>query len=134
MHTAAEKERFVELRAAGLSYAKIAADLAVSKPTLISWAKEMEVDLANARAMRRDETCQQYAVAREGRLQALGHTLDAVLAELSARDLSEVKTEGLLKLALAYGNAMQAEAAAPPLFIGAEPDLSGNYPPVRWPA
>ena len=52
MKTAEDRERFVELRAAGLSYAKISEALAVSKPTLVSWAKELQVELANARAMR----------------------------------------------------------------------------------
>lgn len=71
MKTAEDRERFVELRAAGLSYAKIAEALAVSKPTLVSWAKEMQVELANARAMRADETLQKYAEARDRRFIAM---------------------------------------------------------------
>ena len=78
MKTAEDRERFVELRAAGLSYAKIAEALAVSKPTLVSWAKEMQVELANARAMRADETLQKYAEARDRRFIAMAQTLDRV--------------------------------------------------------
>lgn len=134
MKTAEDRERFVELRAAGLSYAKIAEALDVSKPTLISWAKEMQVELANARAMRADETLQRYAEARDRRFVAMAQTLDRVLDALAARDLGEVRTADLLKMALAYANAMQAEADADaPQFTSAELDLSGNLPPLRWP-
>lgn len=133
MKTAEDRERFVELRAAGLSYAKIAEALDVSKPTLISWAKEMQVELANAKAMRADETLQRYAEARDRRMVALAQTLDRVLDALAARDLGDVRTADLLKLALAYGDALQAEAE-PPQFTSAEPDLGATLPPpVRWP-
>ena len=134
MKTAEDRERFVELRAAGLSYAKIAEALDVSKPTLISWAKEMQVELANARAMRADETLQRYAEARDRRFISMAQTLDRVLDALAARDLGEVRTADLLKLALSYATAMQAEPDADaPQFTGDELDLSGAYPPVRWP-
>lgn len=88
MKTAEDRERFVELRAAGLSYAKIAEALAVSKPTLVSWAKEMQVELANARAMRADETLQKYAEARDRRFIAMAQTLDRVLGALDAGALA----------------------------------------------
>jgi len=37
---AATKQRFIELRAQGMSYDRIAKEINVSKPTLISWTKE----------------------------------------------------------------------------------------------
>ena len=46
------KERFIELRAAGLSYADAAEQLNVSKPTLIAWSKELSCQIANARNIR----------------------------------------------------------------------------------
>jgi transcriptional regulator with XRE-family HTH domain len=94
MKTAADKERFVELRAAGLSYAKIAEALDVSKPTLISWAKEMQVELANAKAMRADEVLQRYAEARDRRMVALAQTLDRVLDALAAKLRGIAKAKG----------------------------------------
>ncbi len=40
MHTNETKDRFIELRAQGLSLAKIASDLGVSKRTLVDWNHE----------------------------------------------------------------------------------------------
>ena len=56
MKNAKDKERFIELRAEGRSYADIAAALNVSKPTLIAWGKELQKEVGNARTLRLDDT------------------------------------------------------------------------------
>jgi len=53
-----DKERFIELRAEGLSYADIAVALKISKPTLIAWGKTLQMDIRNARTLRMDELFQ----------------------------------------------------------------------------
>lgn len=45
------KEKFVELRAKGLSFDRIAAELHVSKQSLINWAKELETEIGNMRKL-----------------------------------------------------------------------------------
>lgn len=107
---AALKERFVELRAAGLSYAACAEQLNVSKPTLLGWGKELAHEVGNARALRMDELFERFYVAKAKRIAAFGRRLDAILAELDTRDLSEVPTTALLALALKYGDALKDEA------------------------
>ncbi len=104
------KERVIELRAAGHSYDSIAGQLSVSKPTLIEWAKELTLAIQNARAMRLDELFETFAVAKAARVEAVGKRLKAILAELDKRDLSAVKTETLLTLALKYIGAAREEA------------------------
>ena len=104
------KERFIELRAAGHSYDAIAAQLSVSKPTLIEWARELTLEIQNARAMRLDELFETFALAKEKRVEAFGKRLQAIMAELDKRDLSAVKTEILLALALKYIEAAREEA------------------------
>lgn len=106
---AEQKERFIELRAAGHSYAACAQQLGVSKPTLISWARELSLEIQNARALRLDELFERFAVAKARRVETFGKRLEAILAELDQRDLSEVKTEALLSLALKYGESLRDE-------------------------
>ncbi|HOD08588.1 MAG TPA: helix-turn-helix domain-containing protein [Myxococcota bacterium] len=103
------KERFVELRAEGRSYADIAAALGVSKPTLIAWGRELRKEVANARTLRLDALFEQYAIAKAKRIEVFGKRLEAILTELDKRDLSDVATGQLLKLALDYLSKMKAE-------------------------
>lgn len=106
------KERFVELRAEGRSYADIAATLGVSKPTLLNWGRELQKEVANARTLRLDALFEQYAVAKAKRIEVFGKRLEAILTELDKRDLSDVATGQLLKLALDYLSKMKAEEDA----------------------
>jgi IS30 family transposase len=105
------KERFVELRASGLSYDAIAAQLNVSKPTLIGWGRELAREVHNARTLRMDALFEQYAVAKAKRVEVFGKRLDSILTELDKRDMSKVPTEALLKLALQYGESLRTEYA-----------------------
>jgi len=127
MKPTAVKERFVEMRAEGLSYADIAAALSVSKPTLIAWAKDLQNEIANARTLRMDALFQKYAVAKEKRVRVFGERLDAVLAELDTRDLKDIPTAALLKIALDFGKALAAEAE-PLTFQGEKNLLDGPSP------
>ncbi len=119
MHSQADKERFIELRAEGMSYADIAQALHISKPTLIAWSKELQREVANARTLRLDTLFSKYTVAQVKRIEVFGKRLDAILAELDTRNLADVKTETLFKLALEYGDRLKDEAA--PLTLEGEP-------------
>ncbi len=110
MNNMETKERFIELRAEGRSYADIATELNVTKPTLIAWGKELQKEVANARTLRLDALFEKYAVAKGKRVEAFGKRLDCILAELDTRNLANVPTATLLKLALDYGDRLKAEA------------------------
>jgi DNA-binding Lrp family transcriptional regulator len=109
MKNANDKERFIELRAEGRSYADIAVALKVSKPTLIAWGKELQKDILNARTLRMDELFEKYAVAKSKRVEVFGKRLEAIMAVLDTRDLSDCPTPTLLALALKYGENLRAE-------------------------
>lgn len=109
MKNANDKERFIELRAENRSYADIADILKVSKTTLIAWAKDLEIDIKNARTLRMDELFEKYAVAKAKRVEIFGERLKAILAELDKRNLDEVPTAVLLGLALKYGESLRNE-------------------------
>ena len=59
------KQTFTELRANNESYEKIAKKLKVSKTTLIAWAKELELDIENLRAITHEALNEQYKVGHQ---------------------------------------------------------------------
>jgi len=87
------KLRFIDLRAQGLSYDKIARDLEVSKQTLINWSKECATEIANLKAIEMESLQERYYLTKSKRVEFLGKALAAVQDELENRDLKQVPTE-----------------------------------------
>ena len=85
-------KRFIELRATGLSYNKIADQMSVSKPTLIKWSRELANDIKNAKALELETLREEYLLSREHRLKVMGTQLSKLTKEILNRDLSEVPT------------------------------------------
>jgi len=55
-----QKRRFVELRAKGYSYARIAKELRVSKGTLTAWNIELEAEIAKVRTVEPHRAPEQF--------------------------------------------------------------------------
>ena len=89
------KDKFVELRAQGKSFASIAEVLGVSKPTLIEWSREMQVLIANLRAVSDEALCERYRLTKERQLQVLSCQFEAIETEIGKRDLKEVPIDKL---------------------------------------
>lgn len=98
----ATKNRFLELRAGGMSYAAISAELGINKQTLIDWSREMQSELSNLRSVELEALREKYAMTARARVEILGDTLAAIRAELGKRDLSKVPTEKLFSLLLKH--------------------------------
>jgi DNA-binding XRE family transcriptional regulator len=126
------KERFVELRAAGLSYADAAEQLGVSKPTLIAWSKELSFQIKNARNLRLDALFERFAIAKEKRVEVFGERLKAILTELDKRDLTEVPTPALLTLALKYGEHLREEYRPLELTTPGSFERTDDLFPATW--
>ena len=103
------KSQFIELRAKGWSYLKIARKLKVSKNTLASWGAELDGDIANLRAVEMEALHEKYFMTKEARIQLLGEQLKEIKAELKRRGLEAVSTEKLLEMELKLYQALQAE-------------------------
>ena len=103
------KSQFIELRAKGWSYLKIARKLKVSKNTLASWGTELDGDIASLRAVEMEALHEKYFMTKEARIQLLGEQLKEIKAELKRRGLEAVSTEKLLEMELKYYQALQAE-------------------------
>lgn len=89
------KQRFVEIRATGKSFAAIAEEIGVSKPTLIVWSRELGEQIQNLRAINDEALMEKYRLTKEREVKTLAHQLDAVEKELANRSLVDLPTEKL---------------------------------------
>jgi transcriptional regulator with XRE-family HTH domain len=107
------KERFIELRAKGWSFDKIAKELGKAKQTLIDWSKELQEDIANRKALELEALYESYYLLKENRLQSFGVILTKIKEEVERRDLSDVPTDKLLDLFLKYNSQVKEEVVEP---------------------
>ena len=115
METVEQKEKFIELRAKGYSFDKIAKELGRAKQTLIDWSKELEEEIANHKALELEALYEKYYLHKETRLQTFGELLGKIKKEIEKRNLSDVSTEKLLELYLKY-QAQAKEEVTEPVF------------------
>lgn len=113
METNEKKEKFIQLRAKGYSFDKIAKKLKMSKQTLIDWNKEFEEEISNFKAMELELLYEKYYLTREQRLQTFGQMLSRLKDEIDIRNLSEIPTDKLLELFLKYNDKVKDELIEP---------------------
>ena len=100
MNRVDDKLKFIELRAKGEPYSKIAKKLKVAKSTLVDWNRELSEEIAEHRTERLRELYDSYFMMKEARIQQLGDTLKAVNKALDTKDLAEMSTGQLLEYKL----------------------------------
>ncbi|MFZ1323448.1 MAG: hypothetical protein WAT71_18000 [Ignavibacteria bacterium] len=92
------KNKFIELRAQGYSFDKIAKELKKSKVALVEWAKEYEGEIANLKALELEALYEKYYLLKEYRIKHFGTILNKVKNELDKRDLKDVSTDKLIDI------------------------------------
>lgn len=107
------KNKFVELRAQGWSFDKIAKELKKSKQTLINWSKELETEIANRKALELEALYEKHSLLTLGKVDALGELLSKMRTEILSRDLSEIPTDKLLTIYLQYDKQIKEEIIEP---------------------
>jgi len=107
------KQRFIELRAKGWSFDKIAKELGKAKQTLIDWSKDLQDEIANLRAMELEAIYESYYLLKENRLETFGGLLNKIKDEVLSRDLTDVPTDKLLDLFLKYNTQIKEEIIEP---------------------
>lgn len=113
MHEPETVRRFVELRAQGWPYARIATELNVSKPTLIDWSRKHQFEIQNLHAIELEALGAKWLASTSERVDALGEQLRRVQTELAGRDLTTLTTPQLM--AAARNLRRQIEQATGPL-------------------
>jgi transcriptional regulator with XRE-family HTH domain len=119
-----DKQQFIELRAKGYSFSKIAEQLNISKPTLIQWSQDEETcrDITNLRALYIDELQEKYEMTKRHRIAVFGEVLERAKTELDKRDLSEVPTDKLVNLMIRVSDTLKQDETQ--IEILGEPQLA----------
>ena len=107
------KARFIELRAKGYSFDKIAKELGKAKQTLIDWSKELQDEIANVKALELEALYEKYFLLKESKITNYGTILSKITTELKQRDFSKVNTGQLLELYLLYFEKLSQEVIEP---------------------
>lgn len=111
--TAEEAEKFIELRAKGLSFDRIAEETGTSKPTLLKWNKLYGKELEQAQYFELQALLQQYGLMRKNRVEGVSILLQAVIEEMKKRagneSLSRLPTDKLFTLYLALEGRLEEE-------------------------
>lgn len=103
------KEKFIDLRARGLSFDKISKEIGVSKPTLIKWSQEYSSEVANLLYLNTESLLEEYRLLKKFRIEGLVKSLHKALNELERRDFEKVKTSDLLTMVFALENKLKGE-------------------------
>jgi hypothetical protein len=103
------KHRFIELRAKGYSFDKIALELNKAKQTLIDWSKELKGEIEIRKATELELIYESYFLLKKSRLQSLGDLLLRLETEIGERSLSTIPTDKLLDIYLKYSNQIKEE-------------------------
>ena len=115
METIETKRRFIELRAKGYSFDKIAKELGKAKQTLLDWSRDLDQEIAQAKALELDSLYESYSLYKEARLKTLGEILSKLKKEVDNRDLKDLPTDRLLDLFLKYEGVVK-ESLVEPVF------------------
>ena len=99
MHDEKTVQRFIELRSQGWTYARLMAELNVSKPTLINWSRKHQFQIQNLRAIEMEALADKWLSSVAGRINMLGEQLRKVEAEIAGRDVKDLSTAQLYCLA-----------------------------------
>ena len=115
METIETKRRFIELRAKGYSFDKIAKELGKAKQTLLDWSRDLDQEIAQAKALELDSLYESYGLYKEARLKTLGEILSKLKKEVDNRDLTDLPTDRLLDLFFKYEGVVK-ESLVEPVF------------------
>jgi len=109
MRTQAERQKFIQLRAEGLSFEKIAKKTGISKRTLLSWSKKYKSEIADLKAGRLETLREQYYLSMESKVKMWGKIVNKIEPELTERRLLNIAPETLLDMLIkAQGKLEQA--------------------------
>ena len=91
--------RFIELRASGWSFPRLATELNVARSTLLEWSRKHHHDIRNLRALAHESRVEDAKLSRDVCLNDLSDDLRRLREEIARRDLSDIPTARLFCLA-----------------------------------
>lgn len=114
--TLEDKAQFIELRALGYSYRTISEKMGISKPTLIGWAKDLDREIKEQRALEMQTLIERHKAGKMARVEGFAKLLDGVNSEIEKRleagALDDVNTDKLLDMSLKLDKKLSEETQA----------------------
>ncbi len=111
-------QKFIELRSAGVSFARIAQQLGVAKSTLILWSREHQHLIRNLRAIEWEDFVDRTLASKQERLKAISDQLRRLETELASRDLASIPTPRLQVMAEQLRRRLDRECGSPVFSAG----------------
>jgi hypothetical protein len=99
MHSTETVNQFLNLRAQGWSFARIADHLHVSKPTLLDWSNKHQSQIDSMKAACEHSAQENLQLSHEQELERLNMFHNALRQELVSRSLKTISTEQIETLA-----------------------------------
>jgi hypothetical protein len=102
-------QKFIELRAQGWSFVRIASELGVAKSTLTEWSRKFRFEINNRRALVLDDLQDRILGTVQSRVTGLAEKLGKVENELRQRNLTDLSTSQLFALATSLRRQIERE-------------------------
>jgi hypothetical protein len=102
-------QKFIELRAQGWSFVRIAAELGAAKSTLTEWSRKFRFEIHNRRALVLDDLQDRILGTVQSRVAGLAEKLGKVENELRQRDLKQLSTSQLYSLSASLRRQIERE-------------------------
>ena len=118
MKDVAIKEQFVQQRAEGYSFDRIAKEISVSKPTLMKWEGELKAEISEASFFRYMALAEEFQLVKRERIKRLAKLLRKVENELEKRTFTDIPDEKLLAIALTVQEKIAGELSEVSLIKG----------------
>ena len=113
-------QKFIELRAQGMSFARIARQLDVAKSTLVTWSKEHQHLIQNLRAIEWEDFVDRTLASKQERLKTVSEQLRRLDTELAKRDLASIPTARLHGMAEQLRRRLDRECGSTRFSAGVE--------------
>jgi transposase len=122
MHTEETKHRFVGLRALGFSYDKIAAEIGVTKPTLIDWAKQFADDIHDLQVAAKEQLREKLLGGQEQWMTRIVTHFNRLDEEFGRRKLQYSPTESVFRMMLSARDKITKELIADSPLTASKPE------------
>lgn len=93
-----KQQKFIELRAEGLSFDEIAKKVNISKPTLIKWSKELKDKIEEVTQIIEEQFLAEQRIKNIARAQKISDELDKAYAALSSTNYEKMNKKDLINV------------------------------------
>src|SRR5687767_5271688 len=109
MHTEDKRNQFIELRALGFSYTKIAAEIGVAKLTLVEWNKQHAGEIEHLQAAEREAIRERLIGNREEWIKRKFAHFERLDAEFARREFKYSPTESVFRMLVDQREALEKD-------------------------